>query len=202
VGLKEQIKNRYGKQEYSCNLSCSDNKEYYSNLLGRVLDIGCGALEKAYASIYNAEVHAIDINDLAVKKAKEKAEELYKGFNISFYVADMEKLPFGESFFDAAFTNCVINHSLNKALVLGEVYRVLKIGGEFIISDAFSKDILPIEIRTNPELVASCFGGAERLCDYKAYLEGVGFKIKDIKINREYKKNGFGFLSATIFSQK
>src|SRR5260370_34707697 len=56
-------------------------------LAGRVLDVGCGTGEQAMlAATHGAEAMGVDVAELAIQRAREKAEE--RGIHATFQVAD------------------------------------------------------------------------------------------------------------------
>ena len=56
-------------------------------LVGRVLDVGCGTGEQVMlAATHGAEAMGVDIAELAIQRAREKAEE--RGIHATFQVAD------------------------------------------------------------------------------------------------------------------
>ena len=56
-------------------------------LAGRVLDVGCGTGEQVMlAATHGAEAMGVDIAELAIQRAREKAEE--RGIHATFQVAD------------------------------------------------------------------------------------------------------------------
>jgi len=199
----EEIFKHYNKVDYqNDNLSCVDLTDEIITLKGKILDIGCGTLQKGYEKLSGLEIHAVDINKNAIEQAKIKAIEMYPDLKIHFKRGYMENLPYSNNSFDGVFTNCAINHSLDKQKVFNEIYRVLKNGGNLIIADAFSEEELPEHIRSDCSLVAGCFGGAEPIENYLYYLKTADFNKISCRINKKYIKNGFNFLSATIFAFK
>jgi len=96
----------------------------------RIVDIGAGKGEKA-ARILQAfpgtEVFAVDPNERRVAEAKRD----YPGVRST--VARAEKLPFDDSFFDKAYSTMALHHFSDLDRALGEVSRVVKPGGSYVI---------------------------------------------------------------------
>jgi SAM-dependent methyltransferase len=93
-----------------------------------VLDFGCG-LGKASLELAPIckSVRGIDISDVAVGKANERAAEL--GYGHCRYIAmNAEQLDFPDASFDVVFGMAIIHH-LDIAASCGEIRRVLRPGG-------------------------------------------------------------------------
>lgn len=202
-----EIQTRYTKESSSsCNLGCGSNLDYLKITSGEsILDLGCGrgneTIQAALLTGPKGKATGLDITQAMIDAARSNAKEA-DITNASFILSDIENLPFDPSVFDAVMSNCVINHAKSKEKVYREIYRVLKYGGRFIISDAVTKDALPAEVKNDPEAWAQCFGGA---ITEKEYLEGIytaGFTYIDILKRREYLKNGYDFISLTIMAVK
>lgn len=56
--------------------------------------------------------------------------------NAEFPKIDVQKLPYSNGEFDFVLCDCVIEHVENPFLAVGEMYRVLKVGGWVIITTA------------------------------------------------------------------
>ncbi len=202
--IKKEIERYYNGNcsLYHENLSCNDHTKELFHFQGKILDLGCGILENGYNALSGVHVVALDINEKAIEKARIKAKENYPDIIIDFTVANMEDIPMKENEFDGVFSNCVVNHSKNKQKVFHEIYRVLKPWGELVLSDAFTREPLPERISSDPEHIAACFGGAELIGNYLNYMMNSGFTQINIRKNREYIKNGFDFISATLVAKK
>jgi arsenite methyltransferase len=203
----KKIIERYNRESSSCsNLSCGGNLTYLNPLVGEnILDMGSGrgteTIEVSKLVAPSGFVTGIDLSDKMVFTALENAHRENIS-NIDFILCPIEKMPFGNESFDGIISNCVINHAKDKKAVYSEIYRVLKTGGRFVVSDAVTKTLLPQEISDNPDMVAECFGGAIPM---KAYLKNIidaGFTKIEILKKREYIKNGFDFISITLLGYK
>ena len=96
-----------------------------------LLDCGCGpgAITVDFASIVEpAEVVGVDIEPCQLRFARTQAVERKKS-NLDFGVADLYRLPFPESTFDAVFLHGALEHMQHPVAALGEVRRVLKPDG-------------------------------------------------------------------------
>lgn len=205
--MLDEIRTRYTKESSCCsNLSCGSNLDFLEIAAGEsVLDLGCGkgkeTIQAALAAGPDGHVTGLDITPAMIETAKKNAEEA--GIkNIDFVYGDIEKLPFSDDSFHAVTSNCVINHAQDKETVYREIYRVLKYGGRFVVSDAVTKAPLPQEIKKDPEAWAQCFGGAITESEYLNSILSAGFEHMDVLKRREYVKNGYDFISLTIMAFK
>ena len=189
-----------------------------------VIDLGSGAGNDCF--IARAEtgetgkVIGIDFTPAMVEKARANAEKL--GFhNVGFRQGDIEKMPVRAGVADVIVSNCVLNLVPNKYGVFQEIYRVLKPGGHFCISDIVLVGELPLKIQQAAEMYAGCVAGAIQKKDYLAMIETTGFgaimlqKEKIITIPDDilaqylsaaeigdFEVSGTGIVSVTVFAQK
>jgi ubiquinone/menaquinone biosynthesis C-methylase UbiE len=87
--------------------------------------------------------------------------------------------------------------------VWDEVYRVLRKGGRFVVSDIYSLQPVPDKYRNDPEAVAECWAGSVTREVYVSQLEQAGFK--DVQILEEsdpYEKGSIEVVSWTILGIK
>jgi SAM-dependent methyltransferase len=122
---------------------------------------------------------------------------------------------------DVIVSNCVLNLVPNKHKVFSEIYRVLKPGGHFSISDIVLEGPLPEKWKEVAELYAGCVSGAIQKSEYLGIIDEAGFKnvtiqkdktinipddilsayLSDDEIN-EYKKGKVRITSITVFAEK
>ncbi len=102
-----------------------------------------------------------------VRRARENAEKL--GFqNVEFREGDIEDLPVTDSSVDMIVSNCVLNLIPDKAKVFAEIFRVLRPGAHFSISDVVLRGELPDALRDAAEMYAGCVAGAMQMDEYIA----------------------------------
>ena len=207
TGMLEEIQKRYTKEAERCDsLSCGGNIAFLNISRGEcILDLGCGGggetLDAARLTGPEGVSWGLDITDAMIVKAASLAEELGLP-NAKFVKGDIEALPFEDSSFDAVMSNCVINHARDKSRAYSEIYRVLKEGGRFVISDAVTKAPLPDSVKNDPEAWAQCYGGSVTEQEYLDSIRGSGFEKLRILKRREYIKNTYDFISLTILAEK
>jgi SAM-dependent methyltransferase len=151
-----------------------------------VIDLGSGAGNDVFVARYqvgdSGKVIGIDFTPAMIDKARRNAETL--GYvNVEFRQGDIEHMPVSDSVADVVISNCVLNLVPDKPAVLSEIYRVLKPGGHFSISDIVLIGELPNDLRQAAEMYAGCVSGAVQKDDYLTAIVDAGFK--NITIQKE-----------------
>lgn len=189
-----------------------------------VIDLGSGAGNDAFVARKSTgdsgKVIGIDFTDEMIIKARKNAEKL--GFrNVEFRQGDIEDMPVTSDRADVIVSNCVLNLVPNKHKVFGEIYRVLKPGGHFSISDIVLEGELPSKWKEVAEFYAGCVSGAIQKTEYLDIIKEAGFN--NIKLQKEkailipdevlenyltpeeineYKKGTTKITSITVFAEK
>lgn len=108
---------------------------------------------------------------------------------------------------DLIVSNCVLNlvREADKGQLIEEMYRVLRPGGRIAVSDIVSDEIVPENLKNDPELWSGCISGAFFELDLLKRLEDVGFY--GIKIDKWEGEpfaiaEGIEFRSVTITAKK
>jgi len=96
-------------------------------LKGKILDIGCGIGNHLSRIDYSEERFGIDISELAIKMASKKCPDC------NFMNGSIYNMPYGDNFFDSAYSIDVIEHLKQPHKMLCEAKRVLRPGGFLII---------------------------------------------------------------------
>jgi ubiquinone/menaquinone biosynthesis C-methylase UbiE len=189
-----------------------------------VIDLGSGAGNDAFIARHETgetgKVIGIDFTPAMIEKARKNAE--VRGFNnVEFRQGDIEKMPVTANTANVIVSNCVLNLVPNKDGVIKEIYRVLKPGGHFSISDIVLEGQLPKEIREATEMYAGCVAGA---IQKQVYLELIGANdFKNITVQKDkaiiipddilsqylsveqltaFKQSGTGIRSITVYAEK
>jgi arsenite methyltransferase len=189
-----------------------------------VIDLGSGAGNDAFVARHETgetgKVIGIDFTPAMVDKARNNAE--LRGFNnVEFRQGDIEKMPVTSNVADVIVSNCVLNLVPNKDGVFKEIFRVLKPGGHFSISDIVLTGNLPNNIKNAAEMYAGCVSGAIQKQVYLELIESNGFE--NITIQKEkkivvpddilgnylsadeiasFKNSGAGIFSITVYAEK
>jgi len=206
-GLVKQIQKRYALESTTeSNLGCMPTLEHAAVQPGEsLLDLGCGRGTEAMtaARLVGPEglVIGVDATPEMVYEAVLQAWDA--GTDNAFFVeGDLEQLEFENASFDVVVSNCAINHASDKEQVFREMYRVLKFGGRFVISDPVSLESLPLEVKSDPLAWADCFGGAVTEPELIDCIEKAGFEKVTVLHRKDYVKNGYPFRSVTISGLK
>ncbi len=151
-----------------------------------VIDLGSGAGNDCFVARHETgpegKVIGIDFTPAMIKKARENTEKL--GYhNVEFREGDIDQMPVNDNVADVVVSNCVLNLVPNKEKVIREIYRVLKPGGHFSISDIVLIGNLPEALRHDAEMYAGCVAGAIQKAEYLSYIEEAGFQ--SIQIQKE-----------------
>jgi arsenite methyltransferase len=189
-----------------------------------VVDLGSGAGNDCFVARAETgeggKVIGIDFTAAMIDKARVNAEKL--GYNnVEFRQGDIEDMPLISNKADVVVSNCVLNLVPNKHKVFSEIFRVLKPGGHFSISDIVLQGSLPGKWKEVAELYAGCVAGAIQKQEYLSIIEEAGFvniqvqkekKIMlpdDILVNylgaeelKAYKTSETSIESITVFAEK
>ncbi len=154
-----------------------------------VLDLGSGGgidvLLTAQRVGPTGKAYGLDMTDEMLALARENQREAGIA-NAEFIKGRIESIPLDDSSVDVVISNCVINLSPEKNLVLSESFRILRPGGRLAISDiVFSAEPGP-EIRSSMDLWGSCVSGALTESSYRAELAAAGFVDVEIEFTRKY----------------
>ena len=115
-----------------------------------VLDLGSGAGNDAFIARREVgpggRVIGVDMTPEMIARARGNAAKL--GFaNVEFRLGEIERLPVEASTVDVVISNCVINLVPDKAQAFAEMFRVLRPGGRFCVSDIVATGVLPPGVR-------------------------------------------------------
>ena len=153
-----------------------------------VIDLGSGAGNDCFIARAmtgeTGKVIGIDFTPAMIDKARTNAEKL--GYhNVEFRQGDIEKMPVSANVADVVVSNCVLNLVPDKNAVIKEIFRVLKPGAHFSISDIVLEGELPSNIREAAEMYAGCVSGAIQKETYLGFIRQAGFE--NITIQKEKK---------------
>jgi len=149
-----------------------------------ILDLGSGAGNDCFVvrSIAGETgyITGLDFTDEMIAKANSNLEKT--GFkNIEFVKGDIENMPLPDANFNVVLSNCVLNLVPDKEKAYAEIFRVLKPGGHFCISDVVLKGKLPKELKEQAEMYAGCVAGAIQKEEYVKIIAEQGFTVIDVK---------------------
>jgi len=190
----QAIRIRYANEaNTACCLSCGSALEYSYLKNGETLiDLGCGrGTDVIKATKYigkEGKAIGLDSTPEMLEVARKNAEKL-RLKNVEFIQGEIENIPLSDNTVDVVISNCVLNHAKDKEKVFKEIYRILKNGGRFIISDIIAEKPLPEEVKNNPEAWAQCYGGAITKEEYFSAIASANFKeIEILEESEPYEK--------------
>lgn len=166
-------------------LGCGLPTEYAGIQPGNsVLDLGSGAGNDCFVARAlvgeSGYVAGIDFTEAMIEKARENARKL--GFaNVDFIQGDIENIPVRFGVVDVVISNCVLNLVPDKPKAFSEIFRVLKQGGHFCISDVVLQGELPKGLKDDATMYAGCVSGALPKEEYLSIIEEAGFVNLDVK---------------------
>ena len=189
-----------------------------------IIDLGSGAGNDCFVARHETGVEGkvigIDFTPIMIEKARINAENL--GYNnVEFREGDIDTMPVNNDIADVIVSNCVLNLVPNKQKVVGEIFRVLKPGGHFSISDIVLIGNLPDALKEDAEMYAGCVAGAIQKSEYLQLIKDKGFQ--NIKIQKEkpiiipidilvkylsheeiktFNKGATGIFSITVYAEK
>lgn len=189
-----------------------------------VIDLGSGAGNDCFIARNETgetgKVIGIDFTPAMIEKARMNVEKL--GYNnVEFRQGDIEKMPVSANVANVIVSNCVLNLVPNKNGVFKEIFRVLKPGGHFSISDIVLTGELPSALCKDAEMYAGCVAGAIQKQSYLELIKTNGFinitlqKEKRIDLPDDILKNYLsqqeivefrtgnkGIFSITVYAEK
>jgi ubiquinone/menaquinone biosynthesis C-methylase UbiE len=189
-----------------------------------VLDLGSGAGNDCFVARHETgetgKVIGVDFTPAMIEKARKNAANL--GYtNVEFIEGDIEELPVANDTVDVVVSNCVLNLVPDKEKAFAEMFRVIKPGGHFSVSDVVLKGELPVALKSAAEMYAGCVSGAIQKDKYLNHIFMAGFQKLSIQKEKEivlpddilsdyltpseietYRQSGNGIYSVTVYAEK
>lgn len=189
-----------------------------------VVDLGSGAGNDCFVarSIVGdaGKIIGIDFTEKMIERAKANAEKL-NYTNVEFRLGDIENIPLAGGIADVVVSNCVLNLVPDKNQAFTEIFRILKKGGHFSVSDIVLEGDLPEGLQKSAEMYVGCVSGAIQKDNYLSIIERAGFsniiiqKEKRISLPQEainqyltadqateFNKGKTGIYSITVYAEK
>ncbi len=136
-----------------------------------VLDVGAGTGRLSILLVQvGAEVTALDVSEEMLKVLNRKNK------HIKTVVGEAEALPFPDNSFDIITAAFLIVHLKNPRRFFDEVYRVLKDGGKFLVTNINQTDPPVVETKVGPIVVESFYHRKEAI---KELLEDLAFGVEE-----------------------
>lgn len=152
-----------------------------------VLDLGSGAGNDVFVARAlvgeSGRVIGVDMVPQMIERAQANAQRL-QAANVEFHLGEIEQLPLPDASVDVAVSNCVLNLVPDKARAFAEIFRVLRPGGHFCISDIVLDGELPAGLAEAAALYSGCVTGAVPRDDYLATIRAAGFQHVVVRAQR------------------
>lgn len=212
-------------EDADLGLGCGVPTEYAGIKKGdTVVDLGSGAGNDVFVarSIVgdDGKVIGIDFTQEMISKAIVNKSKV--GFtNVEFKLGEIENIPLENNLADVVISNCVLNLVPDKRKAFSEIFRILKPGAHFCVSDIVLKGELPAGLKKSAEMYAGCVAGALQQDKYLGIIKETGFtnieikKTKVIELPHEvlqnylneneiekFKSNNIGIFSITVVGYK
>jgi SAM-dependent methyltransferase len=226
AGIKEAYEKLDGHMdEADLGLGCGLPTKHAGLAPGQtVVDLGSGAGNDVFIarSVVGAtgRVIGVDMTPEMIDKARTNAER--RGFkNVEFRLGDIETLPVDDASADVVVSNCVLNLVPDKRKAFAEIFRVLKPGGRFCVSDIVLRGRLPEKLQEVAELYVGCVAGALADDEYLGIIHETGFAAVEVKTAKKldlpdeyilkhisaeelaaYRASGSSVLSVTVVGAK
>lgn len=189
-----------------------------------VVDLGSGAGNDVFVARSlvgdKGKVVGVDFTNEMILRADQNLDKL--GYsNVEFKLGEIEALPLENNFADVVVSNCVLNLVPDKQKAFNEIYRVLKPGAHFCVSDIVIKGELHPELKKSAEMYAGCVAGAVQQEEYLGIISSTGFTNVEIKKTKtihlpddvlykylnseqinEFKEKQVGIFSITVVGYK
>lgn len=154
-----------------------------------VVDLGSGAGFDAFIASPRVgpagRVIGVDMTPEMLERARSLAAR--DGItNVEFRLGEIEALPVADNLADMVISNCVINLSPDKPRVFAEALRVLKPGGQLMVSDLVLLRPLPERVRASVEAYVGCISGASLRDEYLAMIAAAGFANVEVLAESTY----------------
>ena len=212
-------------KDANLGLGCGLPTEHASIKKGdTVVDLGSGAGNDVFIAREivgeTGKVIGIDMTEEMIEKARENNEKL--GYNnVEFRFGEIETIPVTTEHANVVVSNCVLNLVPDKKKAFGEIFRILKSGGHFSISDIVTSGELPESLKSVAELYAGCVSGAVSKSEYLDIVKQSGFEnitvLKERAINlpdeflkkylsdkelEDYKESNTRIFSINVYAEK
>jgi len=168
-----------------------------------VLDLGSGAGFDCFLAAQQVgkfgQVIGVDMTPEMISRARSTASR-HPEWPVEFRLGEIEHLPVLDASIDAVISNCVVNLSPQKQLVVKEAFRVLKPGGRLAIADIVSVGELSPEVRNDLSRYVECISGAIGKHQWQELLAAAGFE--DVAVDYREEPRSLGVASALIRAAK
>ncbi len=206
--VSDAVSKRYDSlSKEPCCLSCGGAVTHADVNSGEAcVDLGCGkgmdVIRMAIRAGISGSAIGIDISEGMLETAKQNAERAGVS-NAVFIYSPLEQINLPEACADVVISNCTINHSLSQGSVWQEIFRILKPGGRFVVSDIYAIEKVADTYRNNPAYISECWEGAETRQAYMKNIAQAGFiRTEVLEESKPYEKGLIKVASFTVKGNK
>ncbi len=168
-----------------------------------LLDVGCGVGRPAIrlSRRTGSSVTGITVSADQVARATRLADQNGVADRVRFHRADAMMLPFDDASFDAAWAFESLLHMPDRMHVLREIWRVLRPGGRFVLTDVTEERPLSDEQRA---LLYGSFmlRSLETIERYPALVAGAGFVVDEVIDISAHTKRTLQFVSDALIQKR
>lgn len=145
----------------------------------KLLDVACGPGTSAIclAETFGCDVTGVDFSKQSIAAAEHAAEARGVSNRARFLLGDAEHLPLPDTSFDAVICECSLCTFPDKPAAVREIFRVLRPGGRFGLSDLVRTGPIPPELQSLSAWVA-CIADARPLAEHRSLLDECGFQVE------------------------
>ncbi|MBI2372431.1 MAG: methyltransferase domain-containing protein [Deltaproteobacteria bacterium] len=174
AALTDEVKSK----RYGCGSPLPDLLEGCT-----VVDLGSGAGTDCFIAAQlvgpKGRVIGIDATMEQLEVARRNVDPImrnlgYATANVSFVEGLIEEAPVASAAADVVISNCVINLSPHKERIFKEIARILRPGGELLISDIVADRRIPSHLAEDRKLYSECLTGAAYVGDLRRTLAKAG----------------------------
>lgn len=175
-----------------------------------MVDLGSGAGIDCFVAAKKVgregHVYGIDMTDQMLAVARECQSKVAGSLgydSVQFLKGHLENIPLIDQMADVVTSNCVINLSMDKGLVLREIWRILSNHGRTVISDIVSDRKVSPKVRADGQLWSECISGALTEEAFLSAFERAGFYGISILSKSFWREvQGCKFFSITVRGYK
>ncbi|MEU0990395.1 methyltransferase domain-containing protein [Streptomyces sp. NPDC005953] len=167
-----------------------------------LLDIGCGTGRPAtrIATRTQARITGITISPHQLERAQQTAQPAGDGGHVDFRFADVMKLPFGDTTFDAAYAIESLFHVPDRTVALTEASRTVRPGGHLVVTDLLLRRPVTGAAKASMDAAAGILQVANFTSpdDYRAQLAAAEWQLVEFDDIGEQVRRTYTHLIATL----
>lgn len=170
----------------------------------RIIDIGAGygGAARYIADRYGAHVTCLNLSDKENDRNRKLNKEQGLAGRIDVVGGSFEDIPEPDDSFDVVWSQDAILHSGNRRRVLEEVTRVIKPGGQFILTDPMQADNLADETVLQPIYDRIHLSSLASVAFYRRNLADLGFTEIAVEDLTHQLRNHYASVKAELSARR